>query len=427
MYARTGKSRSLGIQEQSTFLILPSAHPSRSAVSCWSSVRTCWTHLTVCHVRAVQYKSKTSQYILTESQWSDVCSGQADRCASTLLCSGRKMSAWGALSKRKLFYSLSLKLLPSTSTRPRPTLWAACVGSCLHKGSYGCSIPHCAAFFFFYTQPCSLENASVPEAVYRQNHSYIPLGKQTVDSPAFQEYWTIICSFCWITVKHFESISKLGLAAAHFPLVVVTNPKWQRWPRPIQQFSSRSQKKGGLWLLVKPRSSENHPKKQCQTASQPQNSCHDSDSSPQKSLHEYKEGEHTFPAAEFPHSSSVLHLSDDPKPSQDDSVNTWMFQKACPKWSCQFLTETRTTAKAAQPSLAKIWSLLSRFWVVLASCPAGNKNSFIHFVISALEVSKLPVSDNFFWIVLSKRLIKFSFIYSIFAQWICKVENLWYH
>lgn len=149
MYARTGKSRSLGIQEQSTFLILPSAHPSRSAVGCWSSVRTCWTHLTVCHVRAVQYKSKTSQYILTESQWSDVCSGQADRCASTLLCSGRKMSAWGALSKRKLFYSLSLKLLPGTSTRPRPTLWAACVGSCLHKGSYGCSIPHCAAFFFF--------------------------------------------------------------------------------------------------------------------------------------------------------------------------------------------------------------------------------------------------------------------------------------
>lgn len=248
--------------------------------------------------------------------------------------------------------------------------------------------------FFFCTRPCSLENASVPGAVYWQNHSHIPLGKQTVDSLAFQEYWTIICYFCWTTVKHFESISELGLAAACFPLVVVTNPKWQRWPRPIQQFSSRSQKKGGLWLLLKPRSNEDHPKKQCQTASQPKNSCHHSDSSPQKSLHEYKEGEHSFQAAEFPHSSSVLHFPHDPKPGQDDNMSTWMFQKARPKWLCQLLTETRTTAKAAQPSLAKIWSLLSRFWVVLASGPAGSKNSFIHFVLSALEVSKLSVSEE---------------------------------
>lgn len=32
--------------------------------------------------------------------------------------------------------------------------------------------------------------------------------------------------------------------------------------------------------------------------------------------------------------------------------------------------------------------------MVLASGPAGSKNSFIHFVLSALEVSKLSVSEE---------------------------------
>lgn len=52
------------------------------------------------------------------------------------------------LFKHTPFCSLSLKTSPSTSTWLRP-LWTASVASCLHKGSYLCRLPCCAAFIVY--------------------------------------------------------------------------------------------------------------------------------------------------------------------------------------------------------------------------------------------------------------------------------------
>lgn len=83
------------------------------------------------------------------------------------------------------------------------------------KGLTGADLP--AVPLSFCTPLHGLENASVPGAVCHQSHSHVPLGKQIVDSLAFQEYWAIICCFCLTIFKHFISISESGLAAAWFP------------------------------------------------------------------------------------------------------------------------------------------------------------------------------------------------------------------
>lgn len=99
------------------------------------------------------------------------------------------------------------------------------------KGLTGADLP--AVPLSFCTPLHSLENASVPGVVCHQSHSHIPLGKQIVDSLAFQEYWAIICCFCLTIDRHFISISELGLAAVCFPLVVIS-PKWRRRTRAVQ-------------------------------------------------------------------------------------------------------------------------------------------------------------------------------------------------
>lgn len=63
----------------------------------------------------------------------------------------------------------------------------------------------------------------------------------------------------------------------------------------------------------------------------------------------------------------------------------------------------------------------------LVKYQAGSKNEFIHFLLSALEVSNSYqcLRKLYFWIVLSKRLTKLFFIYSLFALWIWRLEDLW--
>lgn len=185
------------------------------------------------------------------------------------LCSGRKANCMRPLLWAHTFLqpfsediSWHLHLVEAPADN-------SCSPLAFTKGLTGADLP--AVPLSSCTPLHSLENTSVPGVVRHQSHSHIPLGKLIVDSLAFQEYWEIICCLCLTIVRHFISISEFGLAAACFPLVVIS-PKWWRRTRAVQQFSSRSHRKAELQLLIKPAIAEDQHEKQCQACIPPDSS-----------------------------------------------------------------------------------------------------------------------------------------------------------
>lgn len=128
---------------------------------------------------------------------------------------------------------------------------------------------------------------------------------------------------------------------------------------------------------------------------------------------------------------TVLHLHDDPKPRQYDSLST--HSSPAVSWSLYkeiVSNANRDNCYDQDRLIVPSWhltTLLSKFWMWLVKYPAGSKNEFIHFLLSALEVSNSYqcLRKLYFWIVLSKRLTKLFFIYSLFALWIWRIEDLW--
>lgn len=126
----------------------------------------------------------------------------------------------------------------------------------------------------------------------------------------------------------------------------------------------------------------------------------------------------------------VLHLYEDPRSSQDSlsTQNSCAFLWNLPKVTMPISNRDNHYGQGRSTVPGQhLTTLLSKSLVWFAKYSAGRKKEIIHFVLSALEVSNSYqcLKQLYCWIVLSKRLTKHSFIYSLFALWFCRIENLW--